>query len=322
MTTTRPPTTAVAARAVHATKVYGQGDTEVRALDAVNVEFERARYTAIMGASGSGKSTLLHCVAGLDRLTTGDVWIGEINLNTLNDKELTRVRRDHIGFIFQSFNLIPTLNAMENITLPMALAGRKPDQAIERGIYSFTSSDEGLTFAPDNGVRITAAAAGTDGVSGPVIVKMATGGWRMYFSDAQKPGDVSPKKIVSAFSTDLLTWTKDAGVRIGAGSSAVTGGAEHPAAIANADGSVTLVYLRVLPPGPHAMFYSTSADGLSFPREARMGLPMQTGFTIEGNDPELLHMPSGDVRIYYGVGDNTRGTIYTASRAPFTVNTP
>lgn len=129
MTTTLPPTTAVAARAVHATKVYGQGDTEVRALDSVNVEFERARYTAIMGPSGSGKSTLLHCVAGLDRLTTGDVWIGDINLNTLNDKELTRVRRDHIGFIFQSFNLIPTLNAMENITLPMALAGRKPDQA-------------------------------------------------------------------------------------------------------------------------------------------------------------------------------------------------
>lgn len=194
---------------------------------------------------------------------------------------------------------------------------------IERGVYSFTSTDEGLTFTPDDGVRITAAAAGTNGVSGPVIVRMTTGGWRMYFSDATKPGDVSPKKIVSARSNDLMTWTMDAGVRIGAGSPAVTGGGEHPGAIANADGSITLVYLRVLPPGPHFMFYSTSSDGVSFPREARIGLPLQATLTpIEGNDPELLHLGNGDVRMWYGFGDNDRGTILTAHRAPFKVNTP
>jgi len=129
VTTTQPSTTTSAARAVDASKIYGEGETAVRALDGVSVEFDRAHFTAIMGPSGSGKSTLLHCIAGLDRLTTGDVWIGDINLNTLSDRELTRVRRDHIGFIFQSFNLVPTLTAIENITLPMALGGRDPDKA-------------------------------------------------------------------------------------------------------------------------------------------------------------------------------------------------
>ncbi|MDZ4828029.1 MAG: ABC transporter ATP-binding protein [Actinomycetota bacterium] len=127
MTATVPSITTTAARAVLASKLYGKGDTEVRALDGVSVDFDRGQYHAIMGPSGSGKSTLLHCIAGLDRLTTGDVWIGDINLNTLNEKQLTRVRRDHIGFVFQSFNLIPTLTAIENIRLPMSLAGRDPD---------------------------------------------------------------------------------------------------------------------------------------------------------------------------------------------------
>ena len=120
---------AVAARAVDATKVYGKGEAEVRALDGVNVEFATARFTAIMGPSGSGKSTLMHTLAGLDSLTSGSVWIGDIDLGTLNDKKLTQLRRDRIGFIFQAFNLIPTLTAAENITLPMRLAGRKPDRA-------------------------------------------------------------------------------------------------------------------------------------------------------------------------------------------------
>ena len=125
MTTTSPPTTtAVAARAVGATKIYGEGETEVRALDDVDVEFERGAYTAIMGPSGSGKSTLLHCIAGLDTLTSGQVFLGDVDLSSLNEKKLTQVRRDRIGFIFQTYNLIPTLTAMENITLPMALAGR------------------------------------------------------------------------------------------------------------------------------------------------------------------------------------------------------
>jgi len=121
-------TSEVAARALDATKVYGSGDTEVRALDGVSVEFQRGRYTAIMGPSGSGKSTLMHCVAGLDTLTSGSVEIGGTDLTSLDDKALTRVRRDQVGFIFQAFNLIPTLDARENITLPMDLAGRKPDQ--------------------------------------------------------------------------------------------------------------------------------------------------------------------------------------------------
>jgi putative ABC transport system ATP-binding protein len=127
VTTTIPPTTTVAARAVGATKIYGSGETAVRALDGVDVEFERARYTAIMGPSGSGKSTLLHCMAGLDTLTDGHVYIGDVDLSALNDKQITRIRRDRLGFIFQSYNLIPTLDAYENITLPTALAGTKPD---------------------------------------------------------------------------------------------------------------------------------------------------------------------------------------------------
>jgi putative ABC transport system ATP-binding protein len=118
----------VAARAVDATKVYGRGEAEVRALDGVNVEFATARFTAIMGPSGSGKSTLMHSLAGLDSLTSGSVWIGDTELGRLKEKKLTQLRRDRIGFIFQSFNLIPTLTAMENVTLPMRLAGRKPDQ--------------------------------------------------------------------------------------------------------------------------------------------------------------------------------------------------
>ncbi len=124
MTATSPPITAVAARAVAASKIYGEGETEVRALDGVDVEFERGAYTAIMGPSGSGKSTLLHCIAGLDTLTSGKVYIGDIDLSSLSEKKLTQVRRDRLGFIFQTYNLIPTLTALENITLPMSLAGR------------------------------------------------------------------------------------------------------------------------------------------------------------------------------------------------------
>ncbi|KWT59498.1 hypothetical protein ADL21_24235, partial [Streptomyces albus subsp. albus] len=109
-------------------KVYGQGETRVVALDDVSVEFGRARFTAIMGPSGSGKSTLMHCMAGLDSISSGSALIGDTELNGLNDKHLTRLRRDKIGFIFQAFNLLPTLTALENITLPMDIAGRKPDR--------------------------------------------------------------------------------------------------------------------------------------------------------------------------------------------------
>jgi putative ABC transport system ATP-binding protein len=125
--TITPETTRVAARAVDASKIYGEGEAEVRALDDVSVDFETARMTAIMGPSGSGKSTLLHCLAGLDSLTSGQIFLGDEDLTACNDKQLTLIRRDKIGFVFQSYNLVPTLNALENITLPMSLAGTKPD---------------------------------------------------------------------------------------------------------------------------------------------------------------------------------------------------
>ncbi|MDY7104494.1 MAG: ABC transporter ATP-binding protein [Actinomycetota bacterium] len=126
---TEAPVAAVAARATGLVKVYGSGPTEVRALDGVDIEFERGRLTAIMGPSGSGKSTLLHCLAGLDTTTSGAVHIGDTDITTLDDKALTLLRRERIGFVFQSFNLVPTLSAEENITLPVALAGRKADAA-------------------------------------------------------------------------------------------------------------------------------------------------------------------------------------------------
>jgi len=120
---------AVAARAIGATKTYGKADSAVVALDDVDVAFPAGEFTAIMGPSGSGKSTLMHCLAGLDDLTSGKVVIGDVDLTTLNDKHLTLLRRDKIGFVFQAYNLVPTLTALENITLPMDLAGRRPDRA-------------------------------------------------------------------------------------------------------------------------------------------------------------------------------------------------
>jgi putative ABC transport system ATP-binding protein len=118
-----------AARAVNATKIYGKGDTSVCALDGVSVEFASGAFSAIMGPSGSGKSTLMHCLAGLDTLTSGQVFVGDVDLTTLKEKELTLLRREQVGFVFQSFNLVPTLTALENITLPKALAGEAIDKA-------------------------------------------------------------------------------------------------------------------------------------------------------------------------------------------------
>src|SRR5436305_4972613 len=117
-----------AARTASLTKVYGEGDTSAVALDAVDVVSDRERFTAVMGPSGSGKSTFMHCLAGLDSATSGQVWIGEIDLTRLDDDDLTRLRRDAVGFIFQAYNLVPTLTALQNITLPLDIAGRKADQ--------------------------------------------------------------------------------------------------------------------------------------------------------------------------------------------------
>ncbi|MEK7292844.1 MAG: ABC transporter ATP-binding protein [Actinomycetota bacterium] len=118
-----------AAIAVNATKTYGKGDSEVRAIDGISVQFDTGRFSAIMGPSGSGKSTLMHCLAGLDSLSSGSVSIAGTDLAPLNDKALTSLRREHIGFVFQAFNLIPTLNAYENIVLPLSLGGRTGDEA-------------------------------------------------------------------------------------------------------------------------------------------------------------------------------------------------
>ncbi len=123
---TSPPAPAAHTRGL--TKIYGEGDTRVTALDHVDIELGSGCFTAIMGPSGSGKSTLMHCIAGLDKATSGEVFIGEVELSKLNDKRLTKLRREAVGFVFQSFNLIPTLNARENITLPLDIAGRKVDQ--------------------------------------------------------------------------------------------------------------------------------------------------------------------------------------------------
>ncbi|MDQ6927720.1 MAG: ABC transporter ATP-binding protein [Actinomycetota bacterium] len=128
----QPPTTTpagAAARAVDVVKIYGSAETAVRALDGVSVTFSYGEFTAIMGPSGSGKSTLMHCLAGLDTVTTGHVFVGGTDLTVLDDTHLTLLRRDKVGFIFQAFNLVPTLSARENITLPLAIAGRKADGA-------------------------------------------------------------------------------------------------------------------------------------------------------------------------------------------------
>ena len=150
--TTAPPDASLnhsAARAVDLVKVYGAGDTAVRALDGVTVAFPRAEFSAIMGPSGSGKSTLMHCMAGLDSITSGQVFVGDTDLSSLDDRHLTELRRDHVGFVFQAYNLVLTLNAIENITLPMAIAGRPPDQAwVDRVVDAIGLRDR-LKHRPD-----------------------------------------------------------------------------------------------------------------------------------------------------------------------------
>ncbi|WP_018025019.1 ABC transporter ATP-binding protein [Corynebacterium ulceribovis] len=137
-----------AARAVGLTKRYGQGNTAVVALDSVDVEFKTAEFTAIMGPSGSGKSTLMHCMAGLDGATEGTSYVGDVDISKLKDKEITALRRDRLGFVFQSFNLVPTLTAAENITLPIEIAGRKVDKEWFETITGRLGLTERLTHRP------------------------------------------------------------------------------------------------------------------------------------------------------------------------------
>jgi putative ABC transport system ATP-binding protein len=142
-------TAMAAAGTFEASKIYGSGETEVRALDDVTVSFDKGQFTAIMGPSGSGKSTLMHCLAGLDRLTSGHVVVGETNLSDLNEKDLTLLRRTKIGFVFQAFNLIPTLTALENITLPLDLGKNKPDAELLNEVVTAVGLADRLSHKPN-----------------------------------------------------------------------------------------------------------------------------------------------------------------------------
>ncbi|MDJ0496245.1 MAG: ABC transporter ATP-binding protein [Acidimicrobiia bacterium] len=173
MTTAQIPITgAVAARIDGGVKIYGEGDTEVRALDGVSAQFESGRFTAIMGPSGSGKSTLMHCVAGLDELTSGTVHIGETELGSLNDKDLTLLRREQVGFVFQAFNLIPTLSARENVLLPLLIAGEDHDEAWFDQVIGILGLGDRLTHRPSelSGGQQQRVAAARALVSRPAIV--------------------------------------------------------------------------------------------------------------------------------------------------------
>jgi putative ABC transport system ATP-binding protein len=172
-----PPTatatrTEAAARAVDLVKVHGAGDTAVRALDGVNVSLPPGRMTAIMGPSGSGKSTLLHCLAGLDSVTAGRVYLAAQEIGAMSDRELTRLRRDHVGFVFQAFNLLPTLDARENILLPMSLAGRRPDPAWFQQIVATVGLGDRLDHRPSelSGGQQQRVAVARALVSRPTIV--------------------------------------------------------------------------------------------------------------------------------------------------------
>ncbi|WP_406289945.1 ABC transporter ATP-binding protein [Embleya sp. NBC_00896] len=148
MNTSTDPTDRYAARTVCVSRVHGEGDTTVRALDDVTIGFARGRFTAVMGPSGSGKSTLLHCLAGLDDVTEGEVYLGDTELGSLTDRQLTRLRRDRIGFVFQAFNLLPTMTALENIVLPASLAGRKPDLGWLDRVVSAVELEQRLHHRP------------------------------------------------------------------------------------------------------------------------------------------------------------------------------
>ncbi|MFC5801162.1 ABC transporter ATP-binding protein [Streptomyces formicae] len=165
-------TPGIAAAITGLSKVYGRGDTRVVALDQVSIAFREGEFTAIMGPSGSGKSTLMHCAAGLDSISSGSVRIGTTELSTLNDRQLTQLRRDRIGFIFQAFNLLPTLTALENITLPLTIAGRRPDRQWLDRVVSMVGLSQRLDHRPSqlSGGQQQRVAVARALVSRPAIV--------------------------------------------------------------------------------------------------------------------------------------------------------
>ena len=167
-----PAGDAPAARAVSATKVYGKGDAEVRAIDGIDVDFAAGKFTAIMGPSGSGKSTLMHCMAGLDTLTSGHAYLGDVDLTPLGERQLTKIRRDRVGFIFQAFNLVPTLTARENITLPFDIAGRDVDEEWLRSVVDAVGMGDRLSHRPTelSGGQQQRVAAARALVARPTIV--------------------------------------------------------------------------------------------------------------------------------------------------------
>jgi putative ABC transport system ATP-binding protein len=204
-----------AAQAIDAVKVYGAGQTRVQALDHINVAFDKGKFTAIMGRSGSGKSTLMHCLAGLDSLTGGRVLIGDTELGSLDDKRLTQLRRDRVGFIFQSFNLVPTLTAAENIALPAALAGRRADRTWVDTVIDAVGLRDRLAFRPAelSGGQQQRVAAARALASAPEIVfaDEPTGNL-----DSRASGEILSflRRSVSEFGQTIVMVTHDAAAAV------------------------------------------------------------------------------------------------------------
>ncbi|MGH2684133.1 MAG: ABC transporter ATP-binding protein [Actinomycetota bacterium] len=228
MRATGAPALMAAARAEDLVKIYGEGPTAVRALDGLSVEFASGAFTAIMGPSGSGKSTLLHCLAGLDRPTSGRVFIGDVDLSTLTEKHLTELRRDRLGFVFQSYNLVPTLTASENITLPIDIAGRDPDRAWLQTVISTLRLGDRLEHRPSelSGGQQQRVAAARSLAGRPEIV----------FAD-EPTGNLDSKA-----SAELLAFLRRAVDEFGQTITMVT---HDPSAAANADRVVFLADGRI-----------------------------------------------------------------------------
>ena len=206
------PARPMAARVEHTVKTYGRGTTEVLALDDVTVGIPAGAFTAVMGPSGSGKSTLMHCLAGLDTLTSGSVHIGDVDLAKLSDRKLTKLRGERVGFVFQAFNLLPTLTAAENITLPMDLAGRKPDRAWLRTVIDTVGLGDRLHHRPSElsggqqqRVAVARALAGRPAV---IFADEPTGNL-----DSRAGGEILAflRRAVDEFSQTIVMVTHDPG---------------------------------------------------------------------------------------------------------------